>query len=260
MVNTAKNAIKGRNILAITLKIGAVILPLNIRIVSKQGRGNTDKPTCFQAMLKEVLDLFDAQGIDLRTYPITFDSWYGSQGLIETLTALGFTRILVHGKSNYVMEIAGKTAKLSAHKQTVKLLTHQWGCDKPVRRCRAKSPTFGELVLLFFSVQGKTQTMLVFGRPLRSAEILHIWSQHHGIEQFWRCLKTDLRLSAMSLHDRNGAYGALGIKVLSYLLMQQVSCSTRLTFHQIKLQLSGERQMLSTLRTHFHEPNPHEHL
>ena len=252
-------AVNCRNILAITLKIGGVILPLNLRIVAKQGRGNTDKPTCFRTMIEEVLDIFDAQGVDLRMYPITFDSWYGSKDLIETLFALGFTRILVHGKSNYVMEIDGKTAKLSAHKKTIKLLSHQWGCDKPVRRLRAKSPTFGDLVLLFFSAHGKTQTMMVFGQPLRSAEILHVWSQHHGIEQFWRHLKTDLRLSAMSLHHRNGAYGTLGIKVLSYLMIQQVSRSTRLTFHQIKLQLSGERQMLSTISAHFHEPNAQEH-
>ena len=255
-----KNAINCRNILAITLKIGDVILPLNIRIVSKQGRGNTDKPTCFRTMIKEVLDGFDAEGIDLRKYPITFDSWYGSKALIETLLELGFTCILIHGKSNYVMEIDGQVGKLSEHKKTLKLLTHQWGCDKPVRRLRAKSPTFGELVLLFFQAYGKTQTMMVFGRPLRSAEILHIWSQHHGIEQFWRHLKTDLRLSAMSLHHRNGAYGTLGIKVLSYLMIQRVSRSTRLTFHQIKLQLSGDRQMLSIIAAHFHEPNPQEHL
>ncbi|MDE0426175.1 MAG: transposase [Candidatus Poribacteria bacterium] len=255
-----KQAIKGRNILAITLKIGDVILPLNIRIVSKQGRGNTDKPTCFRTMIQEVLEVFDAQGIDLRKYPITFDSWYGSKTLIETLLDLGFTRILVHGKSNYVMEIDAKTAKLSAHKKTVKLLTQQWGCDKPVRRFRAKSPTFRQLVLLCFSANAKTQTMLVFGRPLRAAETLHIWAQHHGIEQFWRHLKTDLRLSAMSLHHRNGAYGTLGIKVLSYLMIQQVSRSTRLTFHHIKLQLSGDRQLLSVIAAHFHEPYPQEHI
>ena len=253
-------AVNCRNILAITLKIGDVILPLNIRIVAKQGRGNTDKPTCFRTMIEEVLDVFDAQGINLRKYPITFDSWYGSKAVIETLSALGFTRILVHGKSNYVMEIDGETAKLSAHKKTIKLLPHQWGCDKPVRRLRAKSPTFGQLVLLFFSAHGKTQTMMVFGEPLRSAEILHIWAQHHGIEQFWRHLKTDLRLSAMSLHQRNGAYGTLGIKVLSYLMMQQVSRATRLTFHQIKLQLSGDRQMLSIISAHFHQLNTQEHL
>ena len=254
------NTIKGRNILAITVKIGDVILPLNIRPVSKQGRGNTDKPTCFRTMLEEVLDVFDAEGIDLRKYPITFDSWYGSKALIEALDDFGFTRVLVHGKSNYVMEIDGQSSKLSAHKKTIKLLTDQWGCDKPVRRVTAKSPTFGELVLLFFAAQGKTQTMMVFGRPGRSAEILHIWSQHHGIEQFWRHLKTDLRLSAMSLHHRNGAYGSLGIKVLSYLLIQQVSRATRRTFHQIKLQLSGERQILSIISSHFHELNTQEHL
>ena len=255
-----KNAIKGRNILAITIKIGAVILPLNIRIVSKQGRGNTDKPSCFRTMLQEVLDVFDAEGIDLRKYPITFDSWYGSKALIEALDEFGFACVLVHGKSNYVMEIDGQSRKLSAHKKTVKLLTDQWGCDKPVRRLPAKSPTFGELVLLFFSAESKTQTMMVFGKPGRSAEILHIWSQHHGIEQFWRHLKTDLRLSAMSLHHRNGAYGSLGIKVLSYLMIQQVSRSARLTFHQIKLQLSGDRQMLAIIKTHFHQRNPQEHL
>ena len=254
-----QRAIKCRNILAITLKIGDVILPLNIRIVSKQGRGNTNKPTCLLTLIKEDLDVFDAQGIDLRKYPITFDSWYGSKDLIEVLLELGFTRILIHGKSNYVMEIDGKTAKLSEHKKTVKLHTNQWGCDKPVHRLRGKSPTFGELVLLFFSAGGKTQTMMVFGRPLRSAEILHIWAQHHGIEQFWRHLKTDMRLSAMSLHQRNGAYGSLGIKIISYLMIQRVSRSTRLTFHQIKLQLSGERQMLSIISAHFHEEIHQEH-
>ena len=85
--------------MAITLKIGDVILPLNIRIVSKQGRGNTDKPTCFRTMIEEVLDVFDAEGIDLRKYPITFDSWYGSKALIEALLELGFTCILAFLKT-----------------------------------------------------------------------------------------------------------------------------------------------------------------
>ncbi|MYG06096.1 hypothetical protein F4167_05660 [Candidatus Poribacteria bacterium] len=62
------------------------------------------------------------------------------------------------------------------------------------------------------------------------------------------------------MHHRNGAYGALGIKIISYLMIQQVSRSTRLTFHHIKLQLSGDRQMSSTISAHFHELNPQEHL
>ena len=72
-----KTSIWCQNVLGVTLKIGGIILPLNMRLVSKQGRGNTDKPSLVVAMLKEVLDFFDTQGMDLRKYPITFDSWYG---------------------------------------------------------------------------------------------------------------------------------------------------------------------------------------
>ena len=151
-----------------------------------------------------------------------------------------------------------KLPKLSEHKQNVKLLANQWrvinrggGSGQRVRLWRTRAS--------LFSTHWKTQTMMVFGKPLRSAEILHIGAQHHGIEQFWRHLKTDLRLSAMSLHQRNGAYGTLGIKIFSYLMIQQVRHSTRLTFHQIKLQLSAERQMLSIISAHFHEQNTQEH-
>ena len=114
-------------------------------------------------------------------------------------------------------------------------------------------------MLLFFQDGGKIRTMMVFGKPLRACEILRIWSQHHGIEQFWRHLKTDLNLSSISLEGRQGAYANLGIKIVSYLLLQQVSRSVRLTFHQTQLQLSGKRQMLSTLSEHFHEQIQRKH-
>ena len=62
-------AIWSQNVLAITIKIGARIFPLNIRRIGKQGRGNTDKPSCFVSMIDEVLDFFDAKGVNLRAYP-----------------------------------------------------------------------------------------------------------------------------------------------------------------------------------------------
>ena len=102
---TQKTSIWCQNVLGITLKIGSVVLPLDMRLVSKQGRGNTDKPSLVIVMIKEVLAFFDAHEIDLRKYPITFDSWYGSRKLVETLSDLGFASILVHGKNNYVMRI-----------------------------------------------------------------------------------------------------------------------------------------------------------
>ena len=234
------------------------MIPLDMRLVSKQGRGNTDKPTLLITMLKEVLEFFDTQGIDLRKYPITFDSWYGSRKLVDALSELGFTSILVHGKNNFVMTIADTKAKLSVHKKNIELREEQWGCDKPVCRAKAISPTFGECIVIFFRDRGKIRTLLGFGKPLRTSEAMRIWSQHHGIEQFWRYLKSNLRVSAMNLQSREGAYVSLGIKVISYLILLQISISERRTFHQIQLQLTGERQTLTDFITHFHTIIPKE--
>ena len=252
-------AIFCQNVLGITLKCGAHVLPLDMRLAGKQGRGNTDRPTLLISMLKEVLAFFDAQGIELRKYPITFDSWYASRKLVDTLSELGFTSIVVHGKNNFVMTIADTKEKLSVHKRGVELSEDQWGCDKPVYRAKAISPTFGECVVIFFRDRGKIRTLLVFGKPLRTSEAMRIWSQHHGIEQFWRKpLKTNLHISAMSLQSREGAYVSLGIKVMNYLMLLQISISERRIFHQIQLQLTGERQILTDFITHFHTITPKE--
>ena len=251
-------SIRCQNVLGITLKIGDRVLPLDMRLVSKQGRGNTDKPSLVIAMLKEVLAFFDAHQMDLRKYPITFDSWYGSRKLVDALSDLGFVSILVHGKNNYVMRIGDTTAKLSVHKKDVVLREDQWGCDKPVRRLKAESRTFGPCVVIFFRDRGKIRTLLVFGKPLRTCEAVRIWSQHHGVEQYWRYLKSSVRVSTMSLESREGAYASLGIKAMSYLMLLQVSISERRTFHQIQLQLTGERQTLIELIAHFQQLNPKE--
>ena len=63
----------------------------------------------------------------------------------------------------------------------------------------------------------------------------------------------------MSLENRHGAYANLGVKVMSYLLIQQVSRSVRKTFHQIQLELTGQRQMLSVLIEHFHDEWTRKH-
>lgn len=99
--------INGQNIIAITIKIGKRIIPLNIRPVGKQGRANTSKPDIFKDMLCELLDFFKQKGINLTAFPITFDSWYGSKELVAILSAKGFTTILIHAKDNYVFSIEG---------------------------------------------------------------------------------------------------------------------------------------------------------
>ncbi len=161
-----------------------------MRLVSKQGRANTEKPTLLVEMMNEITAFFSLRGIAITDYPVTFDSWYGSQPLVETLEQIGFRQILVHAKSNYVFTIASHHHKLSVHKRTIEWVDNQWGCDCACARAKAQSPTFGKLILLFFASGTTMRCMMVFGKPLRSAEILSIWRQHHGIEPFWRNLKS----------------------------------------------------------------------
>lgn len=247
--------VNGQNILAITVKIGEEILPLAVRLVSKQGRANTEKPQILVSLIEEIQAVFAVHGLCLTDYPISFDSWYGSQPLKEQLEALGFGTIVVHTKNNYVFSINGKKAKLSVHKKEMDFKTDQWGCNKPIARHVAESPTFGEVILLCFLDGAVKRSVMVFGRRLRSSEILHIWHQHHAIEQFWRHLKSIVGLKSMRLQGREGAYAGIAIKVLAYLLLADVSAATGLTFHQIIQNLSGQRCLFFEIMEHFHQHN-----
>ena len=95
--------------------------------------------------------------------------------------------------------------------------------------------------------------MMVFGHPVRAAEILSIWHQPHGIEQFWRHLKSVIHLHEMRLRGRDGIYAGLAVKVLSYLLLTHLTLATGLTFHLIVLHLSGQRAALEAAIEHFHQ-------
>ena len=53
-------------------------------------------------MLTLLKEEFDKHDIDITTIPITMDSWYVSEPLKQELHGLGFTKIVLVGKSNYV--------------------------------------------------------------------------------------------------------------------------------------------------------------
>jgi hypothetical protein len=253
------DVVRGQNIIAITMKIGTRVVPLCIRPVGKQGRGNTSKPEIFREMIHQLVELFQQEGIDLNQFPITFDSWYGSYDLVKMLRQAGFDKqegfhqILIHAKSNYVFTIDGKKQKLSLHKKEIHLDDSAWGCKGiPVARKEAESPTFGKVILVFFMYCSKVKCLMVFGRKLRACEAISIWKQHNSIEQFWRRLKYDLQIHRMRMRSRQGAYATVAVKLLAYLVMEKISSMTRMTFQQVKNYAKREIHLCSFFHEHFH--------
>ena len=53
-------------------------------------------------MLTRLKKEFDKHDVDITTIPLTMDSWYVSKALKKELHELGFTKIVVVGKSNYI--------------------------------------------------------------------------------------------------------------------------------------------------------------
>ena len=136
--------IDGQNLLAVTIRVGARVFPLSIGPVGKQGRANTTKPELLKAMLREIMAFFTQAGMDLTQFPITFDSWYGSQPLSEVLAEMGFAVQLVDTKSNYLFTIDTHKQPLSDHKREIDLQT-AWGCDVKVARQVGRTNANGDV-------------------------------------------------------------------------------------------------------------------
>lgn len=74
-----KRVANGQNVIALILVIGDVIIPPDIRIVSKQGKGIKTKPEIYEEMLNGAKAKFEAAGIDISQLRTTGDAAYFSQ-------------------------------------------------------------------------------------------------------------------------------------------------------------------------------------
>ena len=253
-----KKVVNGQDLLGIVLTFGGMAFPLHLLFCSKQGRANTDKPGLLIAMLKELKEEFEKEGIDITAFPLTFDSWFVSNELKFQLHSPGFKKIVIAGKGNYTFTIDTKKQKASQWKKTLKFVKKQWGVDVPSLRVRANSPTFGSIVLFFFEKSTtRTYYLMDFSKTsLRSAEIWHIWQQHHIIEQFWKILKSLLKIKSMRLHD-NGLYAALLIKVVAYLFLVRLKLKKnflKFSLTEIMRKIQREFDLKDILDEHFHLP------
>jgi hypothetical protein len=253
-----KKVVNGQDLLGIVLTFNGIALPLHLLFCSKQGRANTDKPSLLLAMLKDLKEAFKKEGIDITAFPLTLDSWFVSCELKLQLHSLGFAKIIIAGKGNYTFTIENKKQKASEWKKTLKLVKEQWGVDVPSLRIKAISPTFGSIVLFFFEKSTtRTYYLMDFSKnSFRSAEIWHIWKQHHIIEHFWKILKSVLKIKSMQLHD-DGLYASLLIKVMAYLLLIRLKLKKnffKFSLTEIMRKIQRELDLKDILVEHFHLP------
>jgi hypothetical protein len=262
-----KRVAEGQNVIALILVIGDIILPLDIRIVSKQGPGLPSKPGIYAEMLEIAKDRLSKAGIDVSALKTTGDAAYLSGKIAEicqseqntdttqgadqsagttqnTDTTQGadttqaqesktqstFTGIF-GGKDNYVFTIDGIRQRAAEWRKYFKEeLEEGWGTDgQPVYRTQAESDTFGTVTLIFYIPKGKRAVsyLVVVGCPLRSCEALHAFSFHHRIEEFWKTLKGTFELGSMKLQERHGAHACVGIKIIGYLFVNMMKQNLR---------------------------------
>ncbi|WP_330205103.1 hypothetical protein [Cyanobacterium sp. Dongsha4] len=250
-----KKVVNGQNILGIILTINGKAIPIGLKYCSKQGRKNTDKPSILIAMLKEIKEECLKENINISKYPITLDSWYVSQQLKEQLDELGFTKIIMAGKSSYVFEGEDFKGKGSEWKKRVDYQENQWGIDVPCVRKKLSNPTFGELNWLFFQKSNSSCYLLMdlSSISLRGVEIWRIWSAHNIIEQFWKMLKSVLKIAEMKLR-KQGIYIGLLIKVIMYLIllsMQFMPSLGRLSLTQIMRKIESTTKLPDVIKEHF---------
>ena len=251
-----KKVVTGNDLLGLVLSVNDQILPLHLMFVSKQGRANTTKPELLLKMLRELKELFAQEGIEITEFTLTLDSWFASEELRQKLWALGFENLIVAGKSSYVFTIKQQKNQARDWKKQLKLNDSQWGVDVPHLRTKAQSPTFGKVVLFFFA---KSTTRLFYlmdfsRQPGRSAEIWHLWQQHHRIEQFWRLLKSVFGLKTIQLRG-DGLYAGLLIKVITYLMVSRLHSQKafkNLSVVQTLRQIRREGNLDDLINQHFH--------
>jgi hypothetical protein len=250
--------IHGQDLLGVVLTINQIALPLHLLFCAKQGRYNTNKADTLIFMLSRLKAAFAREGIDLTKIPMTMDSWFVSQPLRQRLHSVGFTKIIIAGKSNYTFTIDGKKQDASQWKKALILHDSTWGIDVPSCRVQGDSPTFGSIILFFFQKSTtRSYYLMNFSTvAMRGAEIWHIWKQHHLIECFWKILKSIFHIRAMQLQG-HGLYTALLIKVLAYLLALRLQAHrpfSKLTITQIIRTLRRNHDLGSLLTEHFHLP------
>ena len=248
----SKSVVLGQDLLGIVVRIGPEIIPLRLVWVSKQGRAS-GKPAALKKALSDLKTYFEGHGIDLTQLGLSLDSWWASHPVSEELAALGFTKQVIAGKANLILETedAGRH-RLDAHRKQVELKPG-WGHHTPANRLVGDNPTFGRLPVVFvIHPRSKVFALLLPARPLRRCEALRIWAAHHAIETLWKRLKQWLGLGQMQARDCQGAWAGLALHTLAYLFALPFLTSNHTTLAQLAHTWHRQATFAEFVREHFH--------
>jgi hypothetical protein len=251
-----KKVVQGNDLLGIVLTFEGIVIPLHLLFCSKQGRGCTDRPSLLISMLNDLKKEFEIYNIDISRFPISMDSWFVSEDLKRKLQAIGFRKIIIAGKGNYVFKIKSVKRKASLWKKTIELTSGQWAIEVPSCRVKGENRTFGKIVLFFFK-KSRTRAYYLMDfsvNPMRGAEIWRVWKQHHLIEHFWKILKSVFQIKSMRLQG-DGLYAGLLVKILSYLLAVRLKGQKRfskLSIVQVMRTIRKENDLKELMNAHFH--------
>lgn len=201
------------------------MLPLDVRIVSKQHQNLRTKPQIFAEMLDEAERRFGEAGIDIRQFQITGDAAYLEREGTDWCAAHRVAGVF-REKGNYVFTIGWERARATAWKcRFASMLRPSWSCADAVYRVAAHSPTFCEVVLVFYRPQeGKERIeyLVMVGLLLQAGEAMRAYHLHHWIEEFWKMQKSVLQVATNSLRGWAETLACMGIKILAYLLLTLV--------------------------------------
>jgi hypothetical protein len=119
-----------------------------VRVVSKQGRATPSKPALYAEMLARAKVRFEAAGLAIDQVLTT----------CQNFDLAGVFMV----KDNYSFTIDGQSQKAKAWRHVFAACLHEGtlGCEIPVCRVRAVSPTFGSVVLVFCRRKGERKVRM----------------------------------------------------------------------------------------------------
>lgn len=246
-----KDVRRGQDLLGIVLKINGRILPLSLVWVSKQGRGSTNKPSVLLREMKRLKELMNRAGVDITILAISLDSWWASNPVSTQLAEEGLRKQVICAKANLVFETKEGRKKLPLHRKEIEL-KEGWGHSEPAKRVRAMSPTFGEVALIIFNRgRSKAYALIAPQRLMRRCEALRVWKNHQAVETFWKRMKRWQGLGQMQMRGREGAWAELTLRVMAYLLAQEMLTEDVSTIFQLTQRLRRESTFAELVNKHF---------